>query len=432
MRRTLALGVILLVVISAGCVQSQGSTPSQTPIPATSEPSTSAVSTETPVEVSQKALSGFNIDIGYNDDADALVIYIEVRNQTNYTRIDGTLNLTIKDRYSFLIYNGSIEVKKSDFEPYTKEFTGLDDKLHNITHYKARYIIPHPRKGLVSEGYIHAVLIVGNQTLKRDFIAYDLPEMSDDEKEAYFENLYLNNSRTLNISQKHGELRVEVYRYGVYTNPENLKKYLRVDVRIRNTANYTVEIDKLTLGPLVVDGYPIKAVQDQDYFLGELAKDEYIKKSLLFPMSEIPLSHQNLNLKLGIKEDLPEQEALISLDRLPLKISRWPFNITISDFTTGTVEFIGTKETVANVTVLVRNNKKLVAEMVPFFMWELSGESPSIDSKVPYDIPAHSEAKAILVYYFDQKPNRWTLRIAFPPTQRELQFEVALPPLSFS
>ncbi|MEO2152065.1 MAG: hypothetical protein ABGW50_05355 [Thermococcus sp.] len=431
MRRTLALGVILLVVISAGCVQSQGSTPSQTPIPAPSEPSTSAVSTETPVEVSQKALSGFDVDIEYNDDADALVIYLEVKNQTNYTRIDGTLNLTIKDRYSFLIYNGSIEVKKSDFEPYTKEFTGLDDKLHNITHYKARYIIPHPRKGLVSEGYIHAVLIVGNQTLKRDFIAYDLPEMSDDEKEAYFENLYLNNSRVLNISQKQGELQVEVYRYGVYTNPEDLKKYLRVDVRIRNTANYTVEIDELTLGPLVVDGYPVKEVDEKEYFLGDLEPGEFLKGFLLFPMTEIPLSHQHLTLKLGVEEYLPEQEVDIAVKNLPVKLTRWPLNITITNFTTGTVEFWGIEKIIANITATITNTGDS-AISVPFLQWALSGEPPSFDSKVPSKIPAHSTAKVVLVYYFDQKLNTWELKVALPAVQRELQFSITLPPISFS
>lgn len=430
MRRTLALAVIFLIVISVGCLQSQGSTSSPAPLSTTSESSTSATSTGTPEEIPQRAISGFDVNIRYNDDADALVIYLEVRNQTNYTRIDGTLRLTIKDRYSFLIYNGSIEVKKSDFKPYTEEFIELDDKLHNITRYKARYIIPHPKKGLVSEGYVHAVLIVGNQTLKRDFIAYDLPEMSDDEKEAYFENLYLNNSRTLNISQKHGELRVEVYQYGVYTNPENLKKYLRVDVRIRNTANYTVEIDKLTLGPLVVDGYPVRAVDGEEYFLGDLEPEEFLKGFILFPMSEIPLN-QDLTLKLAVEEYLPDQEVLVTLDSLPIEISRWPFNITISEFTTGTVEFIGTKETVANVTVLVRNNGKS-AEMIPFFMWELSGEPPSFDSKVPSEIPAHSTAKVVPVYYFDQKPNTWELKVTFPAVQRELQFSITLPPISFS
>ncbi|MFA4805435.1 hypothetical protein [Pyrococcus kukulkanii] len=422
MRKTFALTLALLIVISAGCLQSQGSKPSPT-----QSPTTSPITSNPPKKIIE-SISIDSIDVIYNEEADALIIYLKVRNQTNYTRIDGILNLTIKDKYGFLIYNGSIEVKKADFKPYIEEFMGLDDKLHNITYYKARYIIPHPRKGLARTGYIHAILIVGNQTLKRDFIAYNLPEMSDDEKKAYFESLYLNNSRALNISQKHGELQVEVYRYGIYTSPRDLKKYLRIDLRIRNTANYTVEIEELTLGPLVVDGYPVKEVDEKEYFLGDLEPGEFLKGFLLFPMSEIPLNHKNLILKLGVEEYLPEKEVLVTLDNLPIEISRWPFNITISEFTTGTVEFIGTKETVANVTVLVRNNKS-VAEMISFLSWELSGESPSIDSKVPYEVPARSTAKAILVYYFDQKPDTWKLKILIPSTSRKLEFTITIPPL---
>ena len=255
--------------------------------------------------------------------------------------------------------------------------------------------------------------------------------MSDDEKKVYFESLYLNNSRVLNISQKQGELQVEIYRYGVYISPENLKKYLRIDLRIRNTANYTVEIEELTLGPLVVDGYPVRELDEKEYFLGDLEPGEFLKGFLLFPMSEIPLNHQNLTLKLGVEEYLPKQEVLVILDSLPIKISKWPFNITISEFTTGTVEFWGTKETVANVTVLVKNNK-WTAETIPLLSWELSGESPSFDSKAPYKVPANSTAKAVLVYYFDQKPNKWELMVVFPSVRRELEFSITLPPFPLS
>ncbi len=268
MRKTHIALVLLLTIIVSGCLQSQLSesqTSTTTSQKAISSPSTSETlntttisptTTTTPTHTMPKEqIKDFKLILDWKKDANALVLYLEVQNQTNYAKINGKLKVIIKDEFGLLIYNGTLSIQKSDFQPYTGEFTGLPK---TSTVYKARYIITDFQKGISSYGVINATLIVGNMMLKRTFIAQNLPKMDEQERKDYFENLYLKNAKPLNITQIDGNVALEFYRYGIYIHPGNLKRYLRIDAKLRNIGNYSIELIGMEPAKLTVNGFPVE------------------------------------------------------------------------------------------------------------------------------------------------------------------------------
>ncbi|MBO8175808.1 MAG: hypothetical protein H0Z18_11190 [Thermococcus sp.] len=328
MRKTHIALVLLLTIIVSGCLQSQlpesqtSTTTSQKAVssPLTSETlnttTISPTTTTTPTHIMPKEqIKDFKLILDWKKDANALVLYLEVQNQTNYAKINGKLKVIIKDEFGLLIYNGTLSIQKSDFQPYTGEFTGLSK---TPTVYKARYIITDFQKGISSYGVINATLIVGNMMLKRTFIAQNLPKMDEQERKDYFENLYLKNAKPLNITQIDGDVALEFYRYGIYIHPGNLKRYLRIDAKLRNIGNYSIELIGMEPAKLTVDGFPVEEYYNefQYSYPKKLEPGEYIKEAFLFPMEEISLNSKDFGFKVQRIEIIPERKVTIKLSGL--------------------------------------------------------------------------------------------------------------------
>ncbi len=438
MKKLLITVVLIILVMGAGCVQNVPAKDTTTPSKTTSVPqpntthsasvSTSSIPPEhnkTPA-MSNNIIKTFNIDIDYSSDTDALIVYLTVEKQTDYIRVDGTLNLTIKDRYGFLIYNGTLRVHKTDFEHYTEEFIGLDDKPHNLTKYKARYILPHPKKGLTNEGYIKATLKVGNQILSREFLSSALPEMSFREKKAYFEDLYLRHAKNVSIIQTQGGVQIEIYCYGIYVNPEDLKEYLRLDIEFRNVQNYTIELRERSDTKLLAGGIPVESEDPIEFYTLNLDPNETIRETLLFPMEEISLNTKTATLKLSLEIYLPERTFWIPLTEIPANITAYPLKVELKDVKYYTKDLWGVKEQFVNISVTVTNIGDDIV-YIPWMDWTLDTRSYStFDSTLPGDLRPGQTASGVLVIEADELSENPTLRVVIPSARRTLKFKVPI------
>ncbi|AHF81308.1 Hypothetical protein TES1_1933 [Thermococcus paralvinellae] len=256
----------------------------------------------------------------YDEEGNVLIILVEVRNETNYLRVDGVLNLRIVDKFGVPIYNGTIKIKKTDFRVY---------EINNTTAYRAQYIIESSKfeKGLSNVGRVYAVLEVGNQSLERTFLSYKLPEMNREKKRVYLEKIYLRNAYQSNTTQIIENLTVKVIRYGIYINPDDLRKYLRFDVVLRNNRKNEVKI----IGEravLFVNSYPVEGYSIGCEYPLRLKPNSSITKSIFFPLEFVDTSTGEIFLKLEEIEESPEKLLNVRLPKLNRAITYIPINIT--------------------------------------------------------------------------------------------------------
>lgn len=152
-----------------------------------------------------------------------------------YTATSGSLKIEIKDEYGVSIYNMTEMLSNADFTWFTrvsgKELLGYVRKIYKDE-------VKH--KGLSSSGVAYAEFKVNGNVLKAQDDIFGIPEMSDNEKEEYFEQKYLQNSKECkNCIVTKGNFKIEIVRYGWYEFPDwdGLKKYFRVDFKIMNIGN---------------------------------------------------------------------------------------------------------------------------------------------------------------------------------------------------
>ncbi|NJE07583.1 hypothetical protein E3E31_03435 [Thermococcus sp. M39] len=385
MRKAHIMLMFLLTIIISGCLQSQpftshtSTTTQQKTISLSNMSVTSPTTTTTPIHIiSKEQIKDFKLTVNWKESANVLVLYLEVQNQTTYTKIDGKLKVTIRDEFGFLIYNGTLTIHKSDFQPYTGKFTGVSENLTKVTVYKARYIITDFQKGVSSSGIVNATLIAGNTTLKRTFIAMNLPKMNEKERGDYFENLYLKNAKPLNITQIDGDVALEFYRYGIYIHYGNLRKYLRIDAKLRNIGNYSIEVIGRKPAKLTVDGFPVEEYHSEFWYgyPKKLEPGEYIKEIFLFPMEEIILNSEEFVFKVQETEIIPERKVTTKLSGLkPLleyknanisKVAqKFPIEITLVKYAVFEYETFEGKERGIKVILRIKNtgNKEITVDL---------------------------------------------------------------------
>ncbi len=382
MRKDRMMLVLLLTIIITGCLQSQPFTSHTSTTSQQSSSNTivaSPTSTTIPIRmVPEEQIEDFKLTVDWKESANVLILYLEVQNQTACTKIDGKLKVTIRDEFGFPIYNGTLTIHKSDFQPYTEKFTGVSENLTKITMYKARYIITDFQKGVSSSGIVNATLIAGNTTLKRTFIATDLPKMNEKERKEYFENLYLKNAKPLNITQIDGNVELEFYRYGIYIHYVNLRKYLRIDAKLRNIGNYSIEVIGREPAKLTVDGFPVEEYHSEFWYgyPKKLEPGEYIKEIFLFPMDEISLNSEEFVFKVQETEIIPERKVATKLSGLrPLleyknanisKVAqKFPIEITLVKYAVFEYETFEGKERGIKVVLRIKNtgNKEITVDL---------------------------------------------------------------------
>ncbi|WP_457753626.1 DUF4352 domain-containing protein [Thermococcus sp.] len=332
MRKTNTIPIFLLIMLVCGCIQSSPTshtlaTPMQK---TTSSPNTSTSTTTLSTLMPKEQIKDFKVTVKWEKESNVLVLYLEVKNQTACTKIDGKLKITIKDEFGILIYNGTLTVHRSDFLPYSEELTSISGNLTEPTVYKARYVLTNFQKGISSSGIIDATLITEGTVLRKVFTARNLPKMSKKERMQYFEKVYLRNSKSLNVTQKKDNIILEVYRYGIYVHPLTLRKYLRIDTKIKNLGNHSVELMIREPAKLTVDGfsvieYPrdISSIESK-----KLGSGEGITEEFLFPMEEISLGGREFILEVHETEMFPEREVEIMLPKLNFSLNYTLVNIS--------------------------------------------------------------------------------------------------------
>ncbi|WP_324735914.1 hypothetical protein VFC49_01695 [Thermococcus sp. SY098] len=332
MKKTNTISIFLLIMLVCGCIQSSPTshtlaTPMQKTI---TSPNTSTSTATLSTLMPKEQIKDFKITAKWEKESNVLVLYLEVKNQTACTKIDGKLKITIKDEFGILIYNGTLTVHRSDFLFYSEELTNISGNLTEPTVYKARYVLTNFQKGISSSGIIDATLITKDTMLKKVFTAQNLPKMSEKERMQYFEKVYLRNSKPLNVTQKEGNIILEVYRYGIYVHPLTLKKYLRIDTKIKNLGNNSVELMIREPAKLTVDGfsvieYPrdISSIKSKKL---EPGKD--ITEEFLFPMEEVSLEGREFILEVHETEMFPEREVEIMLPKLKFSLNYTLVNIS--------------------------------------------------------------------------------------------------------
>ncbi|ALM74791.1 DUF4352 domain-containing protein [Thermococcus barophilus] len=332
MKKTNTIPIFLLIMLVCGCIQSSPTshtlaTSMQKTI---SSPNISTYTATLSTLMPKERIKDFKVTAKWKKESNVLVLYLEVKNQTACTKIDGKLKITIKDEFGILIYNGTLTVHRSDFLSYSEELTNVSGNLTEPTVYKARYVLTNFQKGISSSGIIDATLITKDTMLKKVFKAQNLPKMSEKERMQYFEKVYLRNSKPLNVTQKKANIILEVYRYGIYVHPLTLKKYLRIDTKIKNLGNNSVELmirepAKLTVDGFSVTEYPkdISSIKSKKL---EPGKD--ITEEFLFPMEEISLEGREFILEVHETEMFPEREAEIMLPKLKFSLNYTLVNIS--------------------------------------------------------------------------------------------------------
>ncbi len=332
MRKTNAIPIFLLIMLVCGCIQSSPTsytlaTPMQK---TTSSPNTSTSTATLSTLMPKEQIKDFKVTVKWEKESNVLVLYLEVKNQTTCTKIDGKLKITIKDEFGIIIYNRTLTVHRSDFLPYSEELTNISGNLTEPTVYKARYILTNFQKGISSSGIIDATLITKDTMLKKVFTAQNLPKMSEKERMQYFEKVYLRNSKPLNVTQKKDNIILEVYRYGIYVHPLTLKKYLRIDTKIKNLGNHSVELMIREPAKLTVDGFSVI-----EYFRNissieskKLGPGKDITGEFLFPMEEISLESGEFILEVHETEMFPEREVEIMLPKLNFSLNYTLVNIS--------------------------------------------------------------------------------------------------------
>ncbi|HIH73390.1 MAG: Uncharacterized protein XD43_0052 [Thermococcales archaeon 44_46] len=184
----------------------------------------------------------------------------------------GTLKIEIQDEYGFSIYKTTISITKSDFT-YLELF---DEVYYKRTIWKDEV----KKKGFSSRGIAYVEFISDSGTvLKAQDSIYGIPEMSDEEKEAYFEQKYLQNSKECeNCIVTKGNFRIQIIRYGWYEalDWDEIKKYFRVDFKITNVGS---EVDYI----FEDDAYLIDIANDNKQY--GASWDSKLENSEILPRS---------------------------------------------------------------------------------------------------------------------------------------------------
>lgn len=214
------------------------------------------------------------------DDGNYKFLLVLIDDEQREIAASGTLTITIKDKFGNVLYTQSKHIDAEDFKTYRRVLTGAP-----IFGYSDMIFKDEVKKGFSSSGVVEVVFKTDSgKILKASDETHSLPKMSDEELKRYFENEYLKNATEINKIIKKEGLELTIIRCGWYETLKfnELKKYFRIDVKVRN---YGSEVRKIyASGAKLIDenGRQYDTRWDSEFKGGEIQPNAFIEGYLLF------------------------------------------------------------------------------------------------------------------------------------------------------